>query len=210
MDLMTQFILYAFFVNAMMQAKASTIYYIWLQKFVVSEDKPIKLDNELIWDESWDIYQLFKIINFVCAGVLLPLFGLFSNKIGMGHELLVTYGVRTIGTMAFFLMDNPNGAIVIFTFIMISLSASLQQVVIESMFSKRLPGDVRAQMNSVKSVASNLGHLTFVLFSLACVYWFNDINRSMVFVSVFDATIFFAVAILIVFAGFDNDFHSGT
>jgi hypothetical protein len=29
-DLMTQFILYAFFVNAMMQAKASTIYYIWL------------------------------------------------------------------------------------------------------------------------------------------------------------------------------------
>lgn len=29
-DLMTQFILYGFFVNAMMQAKVSTIIYIWL------------------------------------------------------------------------------------------------------------------------------------------------------------------------------------
>ena len=166
-------------------------------------------DNEMVWEDSWDIYQLFKIINFACSGILLPLFGLFSDKIGLGHELMVTFGVRTIGTMAFFLMDNPNGAIVIFTFIMISLSASLQQVVVDSLYSKRLPGDVRAQMNSVKSVAQNLGHLTFVLFSLATVHWFNDINRSMVFVSMFDATMFFAVAILIIFAGFDNDFHSG-
>lgn len=163
----------------------------------------------MVWEDSWDIYQLFKIINFACSSVLLPLFGLFSDKVGLGHELMITFGVRTIGTMAFFLMDNPNGEIVIFTFIMISMSASLQQVVVDTMFSKRLPGDVRAQMNSVKSVSENLGHLAFVLFSLASVRWFNDINRSVVFVSVFDATMFFSVAILIIFAGFDNDFHSG-
>ena len=64
-------------------------------------------------------------------------------------------------------------------------------------------------MMSVKGVASNLGHLTFVLFSLATVEYFNDIHRSMVFVSLFDATMFFSVSILIIFAGFDNDFHSG-
>ena len=32
----------------------------------------------------------------------------------------------------------------------------------------------------------------------------------MCLVSLFDGTMFFGVAILIVFAGFDNDYHSGT
>ena len=192
-----------------MQAKVSTIIYIWLVKWVIESDHEVESDNELTGDESWDIYQWFKIVNFICAGVLIPLFGKFSDKFAVGHELMAVFGLRCIGCMSFFLLDNPKGNIVIFTFIAISLSASLQQVVVESLFSKRLPGDVRASMLSVKGVAGNLGHLTFVCFSLAMVDYFNDINRSMVFVSLFDATMFFSVSILIIFAGFDNDFHSG-
>ena len=107
----------------MMQAKVSTIIYIWLVKWVVDTD--IVLDNELTGDESWDIYQYFKIINFVCAGVLLPIFGLVSDKFALGHELMTVFGLRGIGCMCFFLMDTPKGDVVIFTFIAISLSASL-------------------------------------------------------------------------------------
>lgn len=143
-DLMTQFILYGFFVNAMMQAKVSTIIYIWLQKWVVNSESDKVKDTDMVWEESWDIYQLFKIINFACSAILLPLFGLISDKIAMGHELMATFGLRAVGTMAYFLMDSPHGAIVIFTFIMISMAASLQGVVMDSLYSKRLPGDVRA------------------------------------------------------------------
>ena len=193
----------------MMQAKVSTIIYIWLVRWVVDADQGTGADNELTGDESWDIYQWFKIVNFICSGILIPLFGLFSDKFAVGHELMAVFGVRCIACMSFFLLDSPKGDIVIGTFIAISLSASLQQVVIESLFSKRLPGDVRAQMLAVKGVASNLGHLAFVVFSLASIDFFQDIHRSMVFVSLFDATMFFSVSILIIFAGFDNDFHSG-
>ena len=141
--------------------------------------------------------------------MLIPVFGLISDKIGLGHELMLTFGIRCVGTMAFFLLDSPKGAVVIVTFVMISMSASLQGVVMDSLYSKRLPADARASLNAVKSVAQNLGHLTFVCFSLASLDYFNNIHRSMCFVSLFDATMFFAVAILIIFAGFDNDFYSG-
>ena len=50
-----------------------------------------------------------------------------------------------------------------------------------------------------------MGHLVFVGFSLASIDYFNDINRSMVIVSVFDATMFFSVMFGLIFAGFETD-----
>ena len=73
---------------------------------------------------------------------------------------------------------------------------------IDSLFAKRLPGDVRASLNGVKSLIANLGHLTFVIFSLICVDYYDSIHKSVVIVSMFDGSIFFMVFNVIVFAGF--------
>ena len=64
-------------------------------------------------------------------------------------------------------------------------------------------------MNAVKGVVSNLGHFVFVLFALLSVEYFQSIHRSVVFCSIFDGSMFFAVMITIVFAGFDTDWHCG-
>ena len=106
-------------------------------------------------------------------------------------------------------MDNPNGNFVIFTFVAINTSASLQATVIDALYTKRLSGDIRGQMLAVKGVISNVGHFVFVLFALLSVEYYDSIHRSVVLCSIFDGSMFFAVMITIVFAGFDTDWHSG-
>ena len=137
--------------------------------------------------------------------LLLPIFGLISDKFSAGNELMVTFGLRGIACMAFFLLDSPNGNIVMWTFVAINMSSSLQGVIIDSLYSKRLPGDCRGAMMGVKGLVSNLGHLTFVAFSIGTIDYFNSIHKSMVIVSLFDASVFFAVMISLVSAGFDSD-----
>lgn len=206
---MTKFILYITFVNAMMKAKIGTIVYLWMTKWSIPADSIKIKDTDLTGDESWDRYQVFSLISFIISLVLLPLYGLFSDKIASGHELMLTFGLRCIGCMGFFLLDSPHGDIVIWTFISIKMSASLQAVVIDSLYAKRLPGDIRGSMNGVKALVGNLGHLTFVGFSLGCVDYFDSIHKSMVIVSMFDATVFFTVLNVIIFAGFEYDAYFG-
>ena len=92
----------------------------------------------------------------------------------------------------------------------INMSASLQGVVIDSLYAKRLPGDVRGSMMGVKGLVNNLGHLVFVVFSIVTVDYFNSIHKSMVIVAVFDGSVFFMVMNALLFAGFDTDEFFGT
>ena len=87
----------------------------------------------------------------------------------------------------------------------INMSASLQGVVIDSLYAKRLPGDIRGSMMGVKGLVNNLGHLVFVVFSIVSVDYFNSIHKSMVIVAVFDGSVFFMVMNALLFAGFDTD-----
>ena len=65
-------------------------------------------------------------------------------------------------------------------------------------------------MLAVKGVISNVGHFVFVLFALISVEYYDSIHRSVVLCSIFDGSMFFAVLLTIVFAGFDTDWHTGT
>ena len=78
------------------------------------------------------------------------------------------------------------------------------------MFSKRLPGDIRASLLSVKALVSNLGHLVFVGISLISIDFFQEINESMIFVGCFDATVFIIVMLTIIFGGYEKDKFFGS
>ena len=208
-DLMTQFILLATFVNSLMKAKLGTIVYLWFTKWSIPADQEKVYDTDLTGDESWARYQLQQLIGFIISLTLIPLYGIYHDKIASGHELMITFGLRAIGCLAFFMCDSPNGNLVIWTVVSIKIAASLQSTVIDSLYAKRLQGDVRGSMNGVKSVVSNLGHLTFVCFSLALVDYYDSIHKSMVLVSAFDGMIFFMVFNVIIFAGFEYDTYFG-
>ena len=142
-DLMTQFVLYATFVNQMFKSKIYTFTYLWLVGWAIdSEDQKI-YDHDLYSGEAWDIYQKIKVVNFIVAFVFIPIYGFYTDKVPMGHEMMLSFGIRAVASMAFFQMDNPHGNFVIFTFVMIYTSATLQGTVIDALYTKRLEGDIR-------------------------------------------------------------------
>ena len=80
----------------------------------------------------------------------------------------------------------------------------------DSLFTKRLPGDIRGSLNAVKSIAANLGKLSFVLFSLFTDVYFDHIYQSMEIVSMFDALVFFFTMTGFLLSGWELDKYVGT
>ena len=72
------------------------------------------------------------------------------------------------------------------------------------MYSKRIPGDVRATMKSAKTSIGKIGHLGFVLFSLFVIgKW--SVSDLMIIIAFFDYSVV-AIAIVVSFRrGFDQD-----
>ena len=206
---MTMFVLFATFVHSMMRAKIGAIISLWYKHWAIDDDKEKLYDSDLTITESREFYQEIQFFSFFLGLVLVPIYGLFNDKIGTGLEVMFSFGLRCIACMSFFMLDNPHGRVVNWTFIAIKVSASLQSVMIDSLYYKRLPGDVRGSMIGIKSLVTNLGHLTWVAFSVICIEFYPTIYKSMVLVSLFDASVFFMVFILIIFAGFDLDQYFG-
>ena len=127
----------------MFKSKVSTFIYLWLVSWSIDAESPKTQDHDVYSDEAWDIYQWFKIVNFIVAFVFIPIYGIYTDKVPMGHELMLSFGIRAVATMAFFMLDNPHGNFVIFTFVAINTTATLQGVVIDALYAKRLEGDIR-------------------------------------------------------------------
>ena len=80
----------------------------------------------------------------------------------------------------------------------------------DSLFTKRLPGDIRGSLIAVKSIAANLGKISFVLFSLFTQEYFDHVFRSMEIVSMFDALVFFFAMTGFLLSGWELDKYVGT
>mmetsp|Transcript_5747 Transcript_5747/g.7754 ORF Transcript_5747/g.7754 Transcript_5747/m.7754 type:complete len:218 (-) Transcript_5747:231-884(-) len=193
----------------MLAAQCGYLIYLWSVKWVIEKDQPKRSEQDLYGGESWDFYKDYSLIAFIVAAVTIPLFGYLSDKIDMGNQLVLTFGIRCIASLAYFVIDSPHGPIVLFTLIVLKTSNPLQATVIESLFTKRLPGDVRAALQGVRGLFGNLGYAVCACMSLACVEYFEDIQRAVVFAALFDGSIVFFSAIIFVVAGFEEDLHSG-
>ena len=78
----------------------------------------------------------------------MPVFGYITDKLSTGNELMLAYGVRCAAGLLFCLKLSPKGNTLIGTLVAMKITADLEEVVIDSLFSKRFPGDVRAAMKS--------------------------------------------------------------
>ena len=118
---------------------------------------------------------------------------------------MVAYGVRSVAGIAFSMTFNPKSYNLIGTLVALMTAADLEEVVIDSLYSKRIPGDVRATMKSAQTFFGKLGHLAFVVFSLAFIDYLS-INTIILFVAFFDGTVFMIAAyVKFGMGGFDKD-----
>lgn len=61
---------------------------------------------------------------------------------------MFAFGLRSMMALAFYTTSSPKDMHVTVTLVLMVLAANLEEVVIDSLFSKRLNGDVRAAMKS--------------------------------------------------------------
>ena len=143
-DIMIWICLYAQFVHMMLAAQCGYLIYLWSVKWVIPDELPKINDRELYGSESWDFYKDYSLVTFLIALFLIPLFGYLSDRIDIGNQMVLTFGLRCVASLAYFVIDSPRGDIVLFTLVVLKTCNPLQATVLDSLFTKRLPGDVRA------------------------------------------------------------------
>lgn len=102
-----------------------------------------------------------------------PMYGWLTDKLPTEYELLLAYGVRCTAGFAFFAINDPMDALVTWTIVAFVLSSNFEEVCIDSLFSKRLPGDVRAAMISLQTFCGKIGHFLFAMIALLTVEKFG-------------------------------------
>ena len=205
-DSLNWLIFYASFVNKMCRDKFQMIIMIWYASYVVADDPDV--EGEFNAAESTDEYKYTSTIALTAALFAVPSYGWLTDKLATEYELLLAYGTRCIAGFAFFVVDDPKDALVTWTIVAFVLASNFEEVCIDSLFSKRLPGDVRAAMISIQTFFSKLGHFTFACIALLTVEKYG-IQAGFITVAIADATMVFITVIVSITKGFKEDPAAG-
>ena len=115
------------------------------------------------------------------------------------------YGMRLVSVVSFFFLRSPNDWVARLTVIMMIVCSLGEQLVIYSMFTKRLPGDMRGAMRGIFYSFGFLGQLLISQISILIVNNGHTIASSFAVVASLDAFVLF-LAIVMGLAGiFDED-----
>ena len=210
-DKLNWLVFYASFVNQMMKEELGTIITIWLAFFVMSAHEQEQaaesggsIGQSMSQEECDDTNQNINLIGQVASFCSVPVFGFITDKLSTGNELMFAYGLRGLCALAFFMTESPKDMHVVATLVTMMLAANLEEVVIDSMYTKRMPKDVRAAMKSAQTSFGKLGHLFFVLFSLMAIgYW--SIGQLMLVIAVFDFSVVIIALAVSLGSGFKED-----
>ena len=118
------------------------------------------------------------------------------------------YGMRLVSVVSFFFLRTPNDWVARLTVIMMIISSFGEQLVIYSMLTKRLPGDMRAAMRGIFYSFGFLGQLIISQISILIINHGYSIASPFVVVASLDALMLF-LAIIMGLAGiFEEDTKS--
>lgn len=184
-----------------MKEELGTIITIWLAFFVSRGNDSSAASDALTQDEADEKNQNVNLIATAAAFCSAPVFGFLTDKLSTGHELIVAFGLRGATALAFFNAGSPRDMHVTATLVTMMLAANLEEVVIDSMYTKRIPSDVRAAMKSAQTAFGKLGHLTFVAFSLVAIGTWT-VGELMLVVALFD----FSVVLIAIFVSLGGGF----
>ena len=198
------------FVNDMCRAKFAMITMIWYHSHVMTEE-----EQELAGDDAYDLKQsetLYKFSQTVALTAVIfavPMYGWLTDHLATEFELGLAYMTRCIAGFAFFSITDPTQDLVIWTIVLFMLSSNFEEVCIDSLFSKRIPGDIRGAMQGLQEFFGKLGHFTFALIAVLTVEK-HGIHTSILTVAIADATMIVIIIIVNFTRGFDEDPAAGT
>lgn len=132
------------------------------------------------------------------------MYGWLTDKLSTEYELVVAFGVRSIAGFAYFSVTDPSKPIVIWTIVAYMLASNFEEVCIDALFSKRLPGDIRGAMLGLLTLFGKLGHFTFACIAIWTVEK-HGITAGIITVAICDAIVVMITFIIGLTRGFDED-----
>ena len=167
------------------------------------------LPTIVLWTTSFGVEQAYAnqtvMMGLGMSAILIPIVGYLSDKVGFQFQLVLMYGMRLVSVVSFFFLRSPNDWVARLTVIMMIVCSLGEQLVIYSMFTKRLPGDMRGAMRGIFYSFGFLGQLIISQISILIVNNGYTIASSFAVVASMDAFVLF-LAIVMGLAGiFDEE-----
>lgn len=115
---------------------------LWLSSFVATGELPDQ-------NAALSIYRQITMISMILTGVLLPVIGHLADKTPSRLIIPVAFFIRCVACLNFVTLSSPNslGSYISCSFLI--LATVLENVSIEVLFMRNMPGDVRGAMNGV-------------------------------------------------------------
>ena len=166
-------------------------------------------DDAYTEDDANTMYKYSQTLGLTACIFAVPMYGWLTDHLSTEYELSVAYGVRCIACFSFFAISDPTQDIVIYTIMAFMLASQFEEVCVDSLLSKRLPGDIRAAMLGLQTFFGSLGHFVFAIIALSTVEK-HGITGGILTVAIADATVVVVTVIVSLCRGFDEDPAAGT
>lgn len=127
---------------------------LWLSSFVTTG----YLQDE---NQALKIYRKITMISMILTGVLLPLIGHLADKTPSRYIIPVAFFIRCLAAFAFISLNKPDTALAYISCSFLILATVLENVSVEVLFMRGMPGDVRGAMNGVFHFFGQIGVLFF-------------------------------------------------
>jgi MFS transporter, DHA1 family, tetracycline resistance protein len=146
------------FVSAMIIRLISVLFSVYMLLWISSFVETGYLANE---NEALKIYRRVTMISMILTGVMLPVIGHLADKTPSRIIIPIAFFIRCGAAFAFVTLERPDTVTAYVSCSFLILATVLENVSIEVLFMRGMPGDVRGAMNGVLHFFGQIGILFF-------------------------------------------------
>lgn len=146
------------FISAMVIRLISVLFSVYMLLWLGSFVSTGYLADE---NEQLSIYRRITMISMILTGVLLPLIGHLADKTPSKIIIPIAFFIRCAAAFVFIQLVRPDTFFAYASCSFLILATVLENVSIEVLFMRGMPGDVRGAMNGVLHFFGQIGILFF-------------------------------------------------
>ena len=148
-------------------------------------------------------------IAMIITIIYMPILGNLSDHVGYEYLLVLVYGLRLTSMVSFFFLRVPNDFVAMGTVVVLMCSSYAEQLVIYSLFTKRIPGDLRGAMRGIFYSLGCLGQLLVSQISIYVVDANYSLSSPFCAIASLDAFMVFVSLMIGLLGIFDEDKYVG-
>lgn len=150
----------------LMQGQFTTFYLLWVATFTAKKGVEEIPEGLISNKDGLLIYNDVITTSMILTLLLMPLVGYLTDRIPSEIQIVLVFGIRMTASAGFYTLERPDNFVAYVIPVIIGIFTNLENVVINALFLKKLPGDIRAALTGALTSVAELGK---VVFSQLCI-----------------------------------------